>query len=169
VTATLLDFRGTDTFMEVAVIALAVAGARALALKPTAPPPVDSPVARGSAAVLAPVIVVVAGYLLWTGTTKPGGAFQAGAVLAGGLVLLEATTATRPWWRQGMALRLATVAGTLAFLVAGFGTVAAGLAFLDYPGAAIAYPTILAIESVATVSIAVCLAALLAADPEGTA
>ncbi len=166
VTAVLLDFRGYDTFLELAVVALAVVATGSLAPVRPAPPPLSSPVARASAAALAPMIVLVAGYLLWTGTSKPGGAFQAGAVLAGGLVLLEATTDGRPAWRIGAALRWGTAGGTAAFLAAGLASLALSGRFLDYPGPEAAYAMILAVESVATVSIAVSLAALLAAAPD---
>ncbi len=166
VTGVLLDFRGYDTFLELAVVALAVVAAGALAPPRPAPEPIASPVARSAAALLAPVIIVVAGYLLWTGASKPGGAFQAGAVLAGGLVLLEVTTDGRPAWRLGAALRAATAAGAGAFLLAGLATLVVSGRFLDYPGPEAGYAIILAIESAATVSIAVCLAALLAAAPD---
>lgn len=168
VTAVLLDIRGYDTFLELAVVALAVVAVGALAPSKAAPAPVSSPVGRAAAAVLAPAIVLVAAYLLWTGTSQPGGAFQAGSVLAGGFVLLEATTSMRPVWRQGAALRWGTVAGAGAFLLAGLAGLWQSGRFLDYPGPEAAYAMILAVESVATVSIAVCLSALLAAAPDPT-
>lgn len=164
VTAVLLDFRGYDTLLEVAVIALAVIGAAALAPRQKRPAPLTGPVARAAAATLAPAIVIVAGYLLWTGGARPGGAFQAGALLAGGLVLLEITGAV-PWWRQGRAGRLGVVAGTAAFLGAGLGVMAVTGRFLDYPGPAAGYAIILAIEAVAALSVAVALSALFAAAP----
>ena len=166
VTAVLLDFRGYDTFLELVVVALAAIGTGALAPAEAPPPPLVRPVARGGAAVLAPFITLVAGYLLWTGTSAPGGAFQAGAVLAGGLILLETTTDARPVWRRGAALRVGTVAGAAAFLAAGVAGLVLSGRFLDYPGPAAAYAMILAVETVATISIAIGLAALLAAAPD---
>jgi multisubunit Na+/H+ antiporter MnhB subunit len=166
VTAVLLDFRGYDTFLELAVVALALVGAGALAPADPAPAALTSPVARAAGALLAPAIVLVAGYLLWTGTSKPGGAFQAGAVLAGGLVLLEATAEGRPFWRRGAALRWGIVGGAAAFLIAGLAGLALSGRFLDYPGAEAAYAMILAVESAAAVSVAISLAALLAAEPD---
>lgn len=163
VTAVLLDFRGYDTFLELVVIALAVAGVGALGPVHATPPPLSGPVARAAAAALVPAIILIAGYLLWTGTTLPGGAFQAGALLAGGLVMLEVTGVT-PVWRAGLLLRAGAVGGAAAFLAAGLGTLAASGRFLDYPGPDAAYATILAIETAATVSIGVSLAVLLAAE-----
>lgn len=164
VTGVLLDFRGYDTLLEVAVIALAVIGAAALAPRETPPAPLAGPVATAAAAVLAPAIVLFSGYLLWTGGARPGGAFQAGALLAGGLVLLE-ITGSRPWWRRGLSGRLGAAAGTAAFLIAGLGVMAATGRFLDYPGPDWGYAVILAIEAVAAVSVAVGLSALFAAEP----
>jgi multisubunit Na+/H+ antiporter MnhB subunit len=67
---------------------------------------------------VAPLMVLVATYLLWAGTTQPGGAFQAGAVLgAAGLLLLlsgrRAPETDRPFWR-------ALLAGGLAVFLAAF-------------------------------------------------
>ena len=165
VTAVLLDYRGYDTFLELVVVALAVVGTGAAAPEPADPAPMTGPVARAAAALLVPAILLVAGYLLWTGSSRPGGAFQAGALLAGGLVLLEATSDGRPAWRLGAALRIGAAAGAAAFLLAGLGALAVSGRFLDYPGPAAAYAMILAVESAAAVSIAICLSALFAAAP----
>jgi multisubunit Na+/H+ antiporter MnhB subunit len=165
VTGVLLDFRGFDTFLEVAIVALAVAGVAALAPQEAAPPPLTGPVARGAAAVLAPAIVLFAGYLLWSGSSRPGGAFQAGATLAGALILLDVLGGPSPTWRDGAARRLGAAAAPMAFLLVGLATMATGRGFLDYATPTAAYATILAIESVATVSIAFSLAALFAVRP----
>jgi multisubunit Na+/H+ antiporter MnhB subunit len=166
VTAVLLDYRGYDTFLELAIVALAVAAVGAAPPRIGPPAPLTGPVAQATAALLAPALVLVAGYLLWNGSSRPGGAFQAGATLAGALILLEATTPGAPVWRRGRFLRFGAPAGAGAFLVAGLvGLVASGR-FLDYPGPAAAYAMMLTIEAAATLSIAICLAALLAAEPE---
>ncbi len=92
VTAVLLNFRGYDTLLEIGVLALAVIGLASLLagdLKPLPAEPVDDPVLSALARRLFPVAVLVAGYLLWSGTHAPGGAFQAGAVLGSGGVLLH--------------------------------------------------------------------------------
>jgi multisubunit Na+/H+ antiporter MnhB subunit len=169
VTGVLLDYRGYDTFLEVMIVALAVMAGAALAPRDdrrSAPlPPLSGPVARGAAAALAPVIVLAAGYLLWAGSGQPGGAFQAGATLAGGLILLDATGDPRPFWRRGLARRAGAALGPLAFLAAGLATMGLGRGFLDYPDPAVAYAMILSIEGLATLSIAMSLAALFAAEP----
>ena len=84
VTAVLLNFRGYDTLLEVAVLLLPLLGM--LALAPARPAsagraPVE-PVLATLARLLAPLMILVAGYLLWAGAHRPGGALQAAAVLA---------------------------------------------------------------------------------------
>ena len=93
VTAVLLNFRAYDTLIEFAVF-LCVA----IAVFPNLPIP-----AMGHCSIRAesqllkicktfiPISVVFAGYLLWIGANKPGGAFQAAALLAGCLVLVSLT------------------------------------------------------------------------------
>jgi multisubunit Na+/H+ antiporter MnhB subunit len=166
VTGVLLDHRGYDTLLEVTIIALAVMAAAALAPAERRLAPLTGPVARGAAALLAPAIVLCAGYLLWAGSGQPGGAFQAGATLAGALILMDVSGDASPFWRRGPGRRAGAVAGPLAFIAMGLATMAMGHAFLDYPGPQAAYAMILTIEGVATLSIAVSLAALFAAEPQ---
>ena len=86
VTAVLLNFRGYDTLLELTVLLLALLGARALSKTvPGEAAQTDaaiSPVLLSFLRIVAPVMVLVAGYMLWVGGHAPGGAFQAGAVLA---------------------------------------------------------------------------------------
>lgn len=92
VTAVLLNFRGYDTLLEIAVLLLALLGVlaasdseRSTGLRLSAAP---LPLLQAMVRVLAPLMVLMAGYLLWAGAHRPGGAFQAGAVLAAAVVLL---------------------------------------------------------------------------------
>ncbi len=165
VTGVLLDYRGYDTLLEVAIVALAVMAATALAPRARTLEPLRGPVAKGAAAVLVPAIVFFAGYILWAGSGRPGGAFQAGATLAGALILLDVSGDPNPFWRSGPARRVGAVAGPFAFLAAGVATMGLGRGFLDYPGPEVAYAMILSIEGIAALSIAVSLAALFAAEP----
>jgi multisubunit Na+/H+ antiporter MnhB subunit len=128
VTAALLNFRGYDTLLEVAVLLVALLGA-ALARGPAGPrAPRRSrpggPVLAGFARAALPVAIAVAGYLLWLGAHAPGGAFQAAAVLSGAglLALLSGHVAAPSFdsarWRAvaafGLAVFLAVAAATLA-------------------------------------------------------
>lgn len=158
VTAVLLDYRGYDTLLELLVVLVAAVAAGALAPRRAEPAPIDGPVAEATAGLLTPGIVVTAGYLLWIGSEAPGGAFQAAALLAGALILLEVTGKGAPPRRQAPERALAGL-GVLAFLVVGVAVAARTGVFLDYP-AARAGDLILAIEAAATLGVAVGLRAL---------
>lgn len=164
VTAVLLDYRGYDTFLELAVVLLALLGSGMLAAPQRPLPPLSGPVAGLAGATLAPAIAIFGGYLLWTGADAPGGAFQSGALLAGGLILLDALgLPLLPQIRQARWLWGAV--GVAAFLLVGLGVMVPGAAFLDYP-APLAKPLVLAIEAAAAIGVAVSLAALFAAGTE---
>lgn len=164
VTAVLLNFRGYDTLLEITVLLLAVLGARALAAAGArdetelAGAPVN-PVLLGFVRVIAPVMIVVAGYLLWVGGHAPGGAFQAGAVLAalGVLLKMGGVNWTQSFSESGE--RLLLVAGLAVFLAVGVGTMFGGRHLLELPPRNAKW-LILLIESVSTLSIAAILVAL---------
>ncbi len=158
VTAVLLNFRAYDTLLEMAVLMLALLGV--LALSRTANPswPEPSPVLTALARGLLPLVTLVAAYLLWRGSHAPGGAFQAGAVLAGALVLANLAGAPAlPAY--GALLRSAVALGLAVFV--GVALVAMSLegALLEYPSA-IAGGLILLIEASLTLSIALVLTLL---------
>lgn len=163
VTAVLLNFRGYDTLLEMVVLLLVIVAVRSSVPRPTLP-------ARSGAGRvlsqltgwLSPFLIVVAGYLLWVGSSAPGGAFQAGATLAGvGVLLIMASPERIP--RVGpVLLGSSLIAGALAFIVVALlGLVVEGH-LLRYPPRW-ASALILTIEAVATLSIAATLIALYAA------
>ncbi len=165
VTAVLLNFRGYDTLLEVAVLLLALLGMLAAGTTPLhASSFKEAPMLTALARALTPIAVLVAGYLLWAGAFKPGGAFQAAAVLAGAAVLLRIAGLLPSWTTPADGLRLALAAGLLVFL----GVAASGLAL----GGLLAYPPewagtlILLIETSLTVSLALILAGLFLAGPD---
>lgn len=175
VTAVLLNFRSYDTWLEVAVLLVAVIGVLSLrrGVGLSGPEPsgaADDPMLPGMARVLLPVMVLVGGYLLWRGTHAPGGAFQGGAVLgsAGVLLLLAGD---RPFARlPGALFRGALMAGLAGFGLAALGLLASGRGFLALPPEH-AGAIILAVEITVTLSIALTLTALFAGarQPDGTA
>jgi multisubunit Na+/H+ antiporter MnhB subunit len=166
VTAVLLDLRSYDTLLEVAVLLMSALAVLALHRDddlsdvPLAPP--AEPVLRGLVRVVVPVAVVVGGWLLVLGTSGPGGAFQAGALLAGALVLLRLAGHRSPAPGR-TSLRLLLAAGAAVFLAVALGTafLGGGLLVLD---PAWAKEAILAVEIALTVSIAVTLAELYVGD-----
>ena len=163
VTAVLLNFRGYDTLLEVAVLLLALIAAWSLRLDPPARSP-DRPglVLRELVRLLVPVLIVLAGYLLWLGAHAPGGAFQAGALLAGAGVLLSLVE-VRPLGRLSpTALRVLAALGVAVFLAVALLAMGQGR-LLEYP-TEWAGLLILAVESAATVSIGLALAYLFRGD-----
>lgn len=167
VTAVLLNYRGYDTLLEIAVLLLAflailaVTGAAETDTDTPASPspaPAAHVVLQTLARLAAPLAVVVAVYLLWAGAFRPGGAFQAGAVLAAAAVLLHLAGLLRGWHSPRPWLRFGLVAGFAAFLA-----VAAALGMrgglLEYPPDS-AGTLILLIESGLTLSLGLILAGL---------
>ena len=161
VTAVLLNFRGYDTLLEVAVLLLALLGVFALShhasghAHPSAP---AHPVLQTLAQLLAPLMVLVAGYLLWVGAHAPGGAFQAGAVLAAAGVLLGLAGLLPAWAQPGVLLRGGLALGLLVFLAVAVAGLPQG-ELLHYPPA-LAGALILLVEAGLTLSIGLTLAGL---------
>lgn len=169
VTAVLLNFRAYDTFLELAVLLTAILGIFALGEEKTAYLPAG-PVFNGLASWLAPTLILVAGYLLWVGAHAPGGAFQAGAVLAAAGVILRLAGKRDIGLPLGSTLYLNIILliGVALFLLVGLSMLVLGQPFLGYPPA-IAGKLILLIETAAMVSIAATLIlAFLGGRPKNT-
>ncbi len=160
VTAVLLNFRGYDTLLELVVLLLALIGVWAVGPARACAGNVPGPLLRQLPELLAPLMVLVAGYLLWVGAHAPGGAFQAGSLLGGVGILLCLSGRTLPTWARGLPIRLLAVLGVAVFALLG---VAAALlpggAPLEWPPET-AKTLILSIELAAMLSIGVILAAL---------
>lgn len=156
VTAVLLNFRAYDTLLELAVLLAAVLGI--LSLGPSRVPyRAAGPLLSGLIRWLVPLLIVTGGYILWAGAHEPGGAFQAGALLAAAMVMLRLGGHTDGRLPSPLIQRVTLVAGIAAFVMVGVATTMLGLDFLQYPKGWSGV-LILAIESAATLSIAVTLA-----------
>lgn len=178
VTAVLLNFRGYDTLLEIGVLLLAAfaVGSFVSVRRPAGlganrgaseaggqgPRGVEPPVARpgrvltGLVRVIAPWLVLVSGYLLWVGSHAPGGAFQAGALLAslGVLIVLcdrRLLPRTAGWLR-----RVLLAVGFWVFAGCGLVPLMFGRALLQFSGPSAGW-VILGIETACTVSIAMVL------------
>ena len=166
VTAVLMNFRGYDTLLEIGVLLLA-----ALGVFSAVPSPVilskstPSPILILLLRLLLPFIVLAGGYILWIGKYAPGGAFQAGAILAAGGILLS--TAAVPFNRFATkTMSIAMGIGLLTFIVVALATMMVRGNFLQYPVAQ-AGTLILVIEAAATISIAIILTILfIGGNPE---
>ena len=162
VTAVLLNFRGYDTLLEVMVLLLAVIGTWSLteAFFPVQRSEI-SPVQMGAVRLLAPVMCLVAAYLVWQGSHLAGGAFQGGAILGAAGVLMLVTELPALRTIPVLPLRIGLVFGPLFF---------AGIALicLLFTGDLLGYPKgaggwlILLIETACAISIGLTLALLFA-------
>lgn len=159
VTAVLLNFRGYDTLLEIAVLTAALVGVWALGPAPRIRETEPSPVLLGLNSLLIPLAFVVGAYLLWVGKAEPGGAFQAGAVLAAAGVLYILSGRRPRLHLPDTPVRWSAMVGLVVFIGVALAVMSPARAFLQYP-VDLAGALILLIETAATLSIAVVLASL---------
>ncbi len=159
VTAVLLNFRGYDTLLEMGVLLLALIAVWSIGTAPQQCQTEPSAVLDILSRLLVPLLIMVSGYLLWVGAHAPGGAFQAGAVLAAAGVLLLLSGWQLSAKLAGLLLRLMITAGLLVFLVIAVVLIVLGGELLEYPSV-LAGELIFLIEAVATLSIGITLAAI---------
>lgn len=167
VTAVLLNFRGYDTFLEIAVLTLAALGVLAVrrardlesARSMSWSLLHDDPVMAWLVPVLVPLMVLAGGYLLWLGTSSPGGAFQAAALLAGAGVILRLSGRPTVAALRSSVFRIVLLAGFIIFLVVALATMLFNENLLQLPRAGTSL-VMLFIELALTVSIAVILVSL---------
>lgn len=157
VTAVLMNFRAYDTLLEIAVLWLALLGTRTLAT-PGGSTLDPGPVLRALAMLLIPFLILFAGYLLWAGAYGPGGAFQAGTLLAAAGVL--SALAGYPWvvTLPDARLRGLVLLGPVVFVITAAAPMLGGARFLELAPAS-AHTLILVVESAATISIGMILLA----------
>ncbi len=163
VTAVLLDFRGYDTLLEVAVLMLATVAVLAVRADSRA---LYAQISDRAGLMLLtltqtliPVALLVAVHLVWIGSTRPGGAFQGGAVLGAAGILLALSGYARPQWVGRWTMRAFLAAGLMMFLaIAAWPLVSEGM-FLQYPEES-RKTLILAIEALLALSIGASLAIL---------
>ncbi|RME11706.1 MAG: DUF4040 domain-containing protein [Aquificota bacterium] len=152
VTAVLLNFRGYDTLLEVGVITLATFGVLAIGTRREVYLWKD-PILQSVSKHFFPLVAFFSLYITYLGALSVGGAFQGGALLAGGLVLLALS---------GQAINFGRISGLLLLLslviFLGVGTLYAitGNGFLTFP-IDLATPSIILIELSIWLSTAVLL------------
>jgi multisubunit Na+/H+ antiporter MnhB subunit len=165
VTAVLLNFRAWDTLLESVVLLVALIGVWVLSpdehwggrpgLRQRVRP---DGVLANFGRLLPPFGVVIGVYLVWIGTSAPGGAFQAGTVLAAVWLLAMMTGLNEPPRVSSAILRWMLVLGPAAFLAVGLYGLRQGTFLMYSPGSA--KGLILAIEFVLALSVALTLALL---------
>ncbi len=170
VTAVLLSFRGWDTLLETVVLAMALIAVWALADERAwgGRPAVRQKVRPAGVLAtfgrfLPPLGVVIGIYVVWTGASAPGGAFQGGTVLAAVWLLAIMAALVEPPPTGSVAVRWLLVLGPAVFLAAGLAGIAFGTLLGWPPG--FEKPTVLTIEFALTASIAITLALLVLGPP----
>ena len=160
VTAVLLNFRAYDTLLEIGVLLLVVVGAWSFSKAPSNYPKQKfSPVLFAMVRILVPLMILIAGYMLWVGGHAPGGAFQAGAILGAAGVFWLVTDPSTGKPKASWVFRLLLIAGFSVFLCIAFVVMLAENNFMQYPSDW-AGSLILCIEAAAALSIGATLAAL---------
>jgi multisubunit Na+/H+ antiporter MnhB subunit len=163
VTAVLLNFRSYDTWLELGVLLLAAMGMlcvqRISGLRDVQPGGHAQPVLAWLTRFTVPMMLLLAGYLLWIGKSAPGGAFQSGVVLGAATVLMwlggyRSVARLAGWFWRGLLLL-----GFAAFYAAAMALALAGHRLLEFPRAW-AGALILLIETAAAISIGLVLASL---------
>jgi len=165
VAGVVLVFRGFDTLVEMVVLLTAFLGARVVAgEEPVERATVaghELPLMRTLVAIVVPLTVLVALHLLWIGADRPGGAFQAGSVLAASGVLLTLTGNLLPTDNAPAWMRLGLVAGVGGMLLLLLGPMIGH----GVPMAWLGRGALLVAESLMTVAIAATLLLLFADAP----
>lgn len=166
VTAVLLNFRAYDTLLEMGVLLMALIGALIVRrpLQDSAGRVPPTPLAPGLARLFLPPTLLLGLYLVWVGAYSPGGAFQGGAVLAGGGVMLALTGLLRGSAGDGWVLRGLLVLGATVFTAAGLLLVPVTGHFMAYPEGMVT-PLMVLIEFSLAISIAVSLLLLFTGTP----
>ncbi|MDZ5077421.1 hydrogenase subunit MbhD domain-containing protein [Nesterenkonia sp. HG001] len=156
ITGVLLTFRSYDTLLESAVLMLAGAAVLALSgaeIRAATWSPGET--MTWWARLSAPVLLLLGLWLLFAGSSDSGGAFQAGAVLAGMLMLADAAGVGR-LAVAGRLLALLLTVGVVVFLVAAALGPLGGRAWLDWSPAG-AFAVVLTVEITLTLGIAAAL------------
>ncbi|WP_160142000.1 hydrogenase subunit MbhD domain-containing protein [Nitrincola tapanii] len=164
ITAVLLNFRAYDTLLEIGVLLLALFAGQGLherqhPLEQLSGAQLHNPFLRASLALWLPGMLLLATYLLWAGAHQPGGAFQAGAVLAAAFILMHLCGLALDAQVSQHLLRIGVLVGFVLFLVVASSSMLAGQTLLTYPSAW-AGELILLIELALTFSIGLILFSL---------
>lgn len=136
ITAILLNFRSYDTLLEVGVLVLAVlVGLTLQSEKVPADslPGLPNPLLHACLTLLIPAMLMTSMYLLWAGADRPGGAFQAGAMLAAAFILLHLAGIKVSAQISRRLLQAGLLLGFTVFLAVAISSLVGGRGLLAYP------------------------------------
>lgn len=163
ITGVLLSFRAYDTLLESAVLMFAAILARSLmpnnsfdeqaATQHAFLRPARALDFSWAYRLIIPLLLLLGLWLLFAGTSQPGGAFQSGAVLAGMLIMLQLVGARLDVFVRKWLTPLAILGVVVFTLAAGLG-LGWGATWFSWPTVG-AYAVILTIEATLTVGIAI--------------
>lgn len=161
VTSVLLNFRGFDTWLELCVLLLAALAASIVRIAnrnklPKLSVQIPNKQITMIARTLLPILILIAGIMLWFGARAPGGAFQAGALLGAAGILLQLASQNVIPERSSWAFRVVLALGVATFTIVATSTILMGRNLLDFPPDW-AGTLIFLIEVAATMSIALTL------------
>ncbi|MCD8513949.1 MAG: DUF4040 domain-containing protein [Nitrincola sp.] len=162
ITAVLLNFRSYDTLLEVGVLVLAVLVGLALQTDQQAQdslPGLPNPLLHATLTLLIPAMIITSMYLLWAGSDRPGGAFQAGAMLAAAFILLHLAGIKLSAQVSHRMMQFGLLLGFAVFLIVATSSLLGGRPLLAYPEGG-AGALILLIELALTLSIGLILLSL---------
>ncbi|WP_194756883.1 MnhB domain-containing protein [Aliidiomarina indica] len=166
ITAVLLNFRSYDTLLEVAVLLVAVVTGLALRERDALTAHTEQardPMLHALTRRLLPLLLITSVYILWSGSYAPGGAFQAGALVAAAGVIARLAGYDIAS-RADVLLRLGLALGFILFLTVAVSAMFGGRPFLNYPEGW-AGSLIFLIEAVLTFSIGLTLISLFVHAP----
>ena len=162
ITGVLLLYRNLDTLLEVAVLLAAFLAARTVFGEDESRPPTPArrevPLVGALLAIIVPLTILIATHLLLAGSREPGGAFQAGAVLAASGVLLVLAGRLQPATALSAGPAFGLTLGLMLFSLVGLAVMAFGDPLLALPGLWAVY----LIETAMMLSIAMTLVLLFA-------
>lgn len=162
ITAVLLNFRSYDTLLEVGVLVLAVLVGLALQTEQHTHdrlPGLPNPLLHACLTLLIPAMLITSMYLLWAGADRPGGAFQAGAMLAAAFILLHLSGIKLSAQLSHRMMQAGLLLGFSVFLAVATSSLIGGRPLLAYPEGG-AGMLILLIELALTLSIGLILLSL---------
>jgi multisubunit Na+/H+ antiporter MnhB subunit len=171
VTAVLIIYRAFDTMLEKAVLLLAVIGVWSVApdrFWGGAPAPLGRENPDSAlvflARMIAPIGLIIGLHIFWVSADEPGGAFQAGAILAAMWIVVMMARLADPPRVSSHLLRLALVAGPAIFIAVALLGPMMGGSFLSYPPGFVK-PVILFVEVFMLLTIAASIPMLIAGPP----
>lgn len=135
VAAILASYRGFDTLLETLVIVVAAMAVLLVSAQENYLPVNNDLLIRTMTRITLPLILLFAFYIQFHGEISPGGGFQAGAIIATGLMIYAMVYGGKNLQAKLISqntLKYLSLTGVMIYIMAGFVGIFAGLEFLNY-------------------------------------